>query len=72
MFDTKSILKLKSRKNFVGNHKYEVCLKFLQKEVDIVVIIKKIKNIKEKLNKANENGSNKPSKDLKTINVAYL
>ena len=22
MFDTKSILKLKSRKNFVGNHKY--------------------------------------------------
>ena len=58
MFDTKSILKLKSRKNFVGNHKYQVCLKFLQKEVDIVVIIKKIKIIKEKLHKTNENGWN--------------
>jgi len=32
-----------------------LCLKFLQKEVDVVVIIKKIK---EKLHKANENGLN--------------
>ena len=35
-----------------------VFVKFLQKEVDIVVTIKKIKNIKEKLHKANENGLN--------------
>ena len=33
-------------------------MKFLQTEVDIVVIIKKIKNIKEKLHKANVNGLN--------------
>ena len=62
MFAIRIIIKLKLRQNFAGNQKYleidSVCLKFLQKEVDVVVRIKNIQNIREKLHKSNEYGLN--------------
>ena len=33
-----------------------LCMKFQQKEIDQVVIIKKFESLKEKLHRANENG----------------
>ena len=62
MFAVKMIFNLKVMKNSAGNQKIfkvdTAYLEFLQKEVDLVVIIKKFEKLKEQLNRAHENGLN--------------